>query len=70
MMIPVRCFTCGKVIANVWETYRTRILAGEPPAEVLNDIGVTRVCCRRMFVAHPYNLETDSEPIDETIKYN
>ncbi len=21
MIIPVRCFTCGKVIGNKWETY-------------------------------------------------
>jgi len=21
MIIPVRCFTCGKVLANKWETY-------------------------------------------------
>lgn len=21
MIIPIRCFTCGKVIGNKWETY-------------------------------------------------
>lgn len=24
MIIPIRCFTCGKVIANKWETYEER----------------------------------------------
>ena len=22
MIIPVRCFTCGKVIGNLWERYQ------------------------------------------------
>ncbi|GAB6861323.1 DNA-directed RNA polymerase subunit N [Haloplanus litoreus] len=52
MMIPVRCFTCGKVIGEHWEEYQARLDAGEDPAKVLDDLGVTRHCCRRMFVSH------------------
>lgn len=25
MIIPVRCFTCGKVLANKWEWYREQV---------------------------------------------
>ncbi|CAG8522515.1 11652_t:CDS:2 [Racocetra persica] len=25
MIIPVRCFSCGKVIGNKWETYQTML---------------------------------------------
>jgi DNA-directed RNA polymerase I, II, and III subunit RPABC5 len=25
MLVPVRCFTCGKVLANKWEYYMTRL---------------------------------------------
>jgi DNA-directed RNA polymerase I, II, and III subunit RPABC5 len=25
MIIPVRCFTCNKVIAHLWETYHDKI---------------------------------------------
>ena len=25
MIIPVRCFTCGKVIGDKWETYQQKI---------------------------------------------
>lgn len=25
MIIPVRCFTCGKVLANKWKTYATEV---------------------------------------------
>ena len=28
MIIPVRCFTCGKVIGNKWETYMSLLHAG------------------------------------------
>jgi DNA-directed RNA polymerase subunit N (RpoN/RPB10) len=27
MIIPVRCFTCGKVIGNKWETYLSLLQA-------------------------------------------
>lgn len=51
-MIPVRCFTCGKVIGGLWEEYKERRDAGEDPGEVLDDLGVERYCCRRMFLTH------------------
>lgn len=50
-MIPVRCFSCGKVIANVYEEYKERIKS-EPPGKVLDDLGIERYCCRRMLLSH------------------
>ena len=52
MLIPVRCFSCGKVIAQLWDRYTERINAGEDPGDVLTDLGIQRYCCRRMFVSH------------------
>jgi len=52
MMIPVRCFTCGKVIGEHYEEFDERSQSGEDPAAVLDDLGVTRHCCRRMMVSH------------------
>jgi len=52
MMIPVRCFTCGNVIGEHYEEFDERSQSGEDPAEVLDDLGVTRHCCRRMMVSH------------------
>ena len=52
MMIPVRCFTCGKVVGGLYETYVKRVQMGENPKDVLDDLGLTRYCCRRMIVAH------------------
>lgn len=48
-MIPIRCFTCGKVVANKFNTYLIRIKS-EDPKHVLDDMGFTRYCCRRMFI--------------------
>ena len=52
MMVPVRCFTCGNVVGEHWEAYRSRVEDGEDPAEVLDDLGVERHCCRRMLISH------------------
>ena len=55
MMIPVRCFTCGKVIGEHWEEFTTRAASHdgeEDPEALLDDLGLERHCCRRMFVAH------------------
>ncbi|MDY6931554.1 MAG: DNA-directed RNA polymerase subunit N [Halobacteriota archaeon] len=50
-MIPVRCFTCGKVISNVYEEYKERV-KDEDPKTVLDDLGLERYCCRRMVLTH------------------
>jgi len=52
VLIPVRCFTCGKVIGHIWKTYIKRVKAGESPEKVLNELGVNRYCCRRMLLSH------------------
>lgn len=52
MIIPVRCFTCGKVIADKWEQFKSEVSKGENPAAVLDSLGVKRYCCRRMFLSH------------------
>ncbi len=51
-MFPVRCFSCGKVIGDKWEEYLKRVQSGESPKEVLDSLGITRYCCRRMFLSH------------------
>jgi DNA-directed RNA polymerase subunit N len=61
LLIPVRCFTCGKTIAHVYEEFVERIKEGsekEDPKEVLDDLGIKRICCRRMLITH-VNLVDD-----------
>lgn len=51
-MIPVRCLSCGKVVSAYFEEYQKRTADGEDPKKVLDDLGISRYCCRRMFIAH------------------
>ncbi|MEW6043277.1 MAG: DNA-directed RNA polymerase subunit N [Thermoproteota archaeon] len=50
MLIPVRCFTCGNLIADRYEEYQNRIKSGEEPSKVLDSLGLKRYCCRRMMM--------------------
>lgn len=52
-MVPVRCFTCGKVVGEHWEEFKERSREGdENPKQVLDELDVERACCRRMLVSH------------------
>lgn len=78
MIIPIKCFTCGMVIADKYRYYveqvRKKKLArkmnGEsidvdkvlyltkefvektPEGEVLDDLNMNKMCCRRHFLTH------------------
>ncbi|RLI83969.1 DNA-directed RNA polymerase subunit N [Archaeoglobales archaeon] len=51
-MFPVRCFTCGKVIGHLWEEYQKKLEEGKTPKEALDELGIERYCCRRMFLTY------------------
>ncbi len=57
MIIPIRCFTCGKPIAHKWEEYNKRINDGESASSVLTDLGLERNCCRAAFLGQADNIE-------------
>jgi DNA-directed RNA polymerase subunit N (RpoN/RPB10) len=73
MIIPIKCFTCGTVIADKYryftEEVRKRKLARDmdvdkvvyltkefsektPEGEVLDDVGLNKMCCRRHMLTH------------------
>jgi len=52
IIIPVRCFTCGKLVGDKWEEFTRRVKAGEDAKKVLDSLGLTRYCCRRMILSH------------------
>ena len=62
MIVPVKCFSCGKVIGDAYEEFAKRVGAGEDPKKVLDDLGIKRYCCRRM-------LFTQADLMDEIMKY-
>lgn len=67
MIIPVKCFTCGKIIGHKYNRYLKEI-SKEEEKEVryldtsnvkktsagiaLDNIGLTDICCRRHFLTH------------------
>ena len=50
MLVPIRCFTCGGLIADKFEDFQNRAKSGENPAEILDSLGIKRYCCRRMLL--------------------
>eukprot|EP01115_Flamella_aegyptia_P000168 TRINITY_DN102322_c0_g1_i1.p1 TRINITY_DN102322_c0_g1~~TRINITY_DN102322_c0_g1_i1.p1 ORF type:complete len:72 (+),score=4.43 TRINITY_DN102322_c0_g1_i1:112-327(+) len=52
MIIPVRCFTCGKVIGNKWEKYLQLLTTDYTEGQALDSLGLRRYCCRRMLLTH------------------
>lgn len=62
MLVPVRCFTCGKLIGDKFEEFKAKVQAGEDPGKALDDLQVTRYCCRRMMI-------TSVDLIDQVLPY-
>ena len=52
MIIPVRCFTCGKVIGDKWDVYISLVQSDYEEKDALDQLGLTRYCCRRMLFTH------------------
>jgi hypothetical protein len=78
MIIPIKCFTCGMVIADKYRFYleevRKKKIAKKgndqtinidkvlyltkefhdktPEGEVLDELGMKKMCCRRHFLTH------------------
>lgn len=73
MIIPIKCFTCGYVLADKYRYYqdevrRMKIQKGiqldkvvyltkehmdkTPEGEVLDQLGLNNVCCRRHMLTH------------------
>tara|TARA_Y100000310_G_C20625890_1_gene785843 strand:- start:469 stop:666 length:198 start_codon:yes stop_codon:yes gene_type:complete len=52
MIIPVRCWTCGKPVAQLWEEYDKRVKDGEDSGKVLDELGLERYCCRAVLLGH------------------
>ncbi len=52
MIIPIRCFSCGKPVAQLWEEFKERVERGEEVKKILDDLGLKRYCCRALFLGH------------------
>ncbi|AUF82248.1 DNA-directed RNA polymerase subunit Rpb10/RpoN [Tetraselmis virus 1] len=58
MIIPIRCMTCGKMIADKWRVYEEKTAEIEDKKKedmvskekAMDDLGLVRYCCRRHFL--------------------
>ncbi len=62
MMVPIRCFSCGKPLASEYEEFKKRVDKGEKPDKVMDELGIKRYCCRRMVFSQ-------ADLIDDIAKY-
>jgi DNA-directed RNA polymerase subunit N len=58
MIIPVRCWSCGKPIGHLWEEFKERVESGEDKKKVLDEFKLDRYCCRAIFVGHVDLIDT------------
>ena len=69
MMIPVRCFSCGKVVADKYYEFREEVEKNKhmhkevDVGKILDKLGYDRYCCRRMVLSQ-------EELIDEILPYS
>lgn len=61
MIIPIRCFSCGKVIGHLYKEFEEAVKKKQDPAKVLDELGIERYCCRRMIISH-------ADLIDDVLK--
>jgi len=53
MLVPVRCWSCGKPVSEHWDEYKERVDKGEEAEKVMDSLGIDRYCCRPMMVSQP-----------------
>ncbi|MBI2147753.1 DNA-directed RNA polymerase subunit N [Candidatus Woesearchaeota archaeon] len=58
MIIPIRCPSCGKPVAHLWETYQERLAKGDDRKKVMDSLGLERYCCRGVFLGHVDLIDT------------
>jgi DNA-directed RNA polymerase subunit N len=63
MIIPIRCFSCGKPIAHLYKQFKQRIENGEDPKKILDELKLERYCCRAAFLS-----QTDILPLVNKFK--
>lgn len=51
MLIPVRCFSCNKVIGHLEDAYK-KMSENIGCQKTFEKLGINRICCKRMLVSY------------------
>ena len=65
-LLPIRCITCGKVLADKWSRYEAMIEAGESIENALNNLGLNRICCR-LRMRNPFKYAEKVDSLDDNL---
>jgi DNA-directed RNA polymerase subunit N (RpoN/RPB10) len=57
MIIPIRCFSCGKLIADRYEKYLEMRDEGIPIDKIWKDLGIRKFCCKRMITSQKDSID-------------
>ncbi|MBI2145399.1 DNA-directed RNA polymerase subunit N [Candidatus Woesearchaeota archaeon] len=52
MIIPIRCYACGKPVAHLYPEFQERTAKGEDKKKIMDELGMERYCCRALFLGH------------------
>ncbi len=58
MIIPIRCVSCGKPIAHLWESFKEKKDKGDNLKKVLDQLGLERYCCRASMLGQTELADT------------
>ncbi|MBD3361693.1 DNA-directed RNA polymerase subunit N [Candidatus Woesearchaeota archaeon] len=58
MIIPIRCFSCGKPIGQLWEKFKEAKTKNEDLKKTLDELGTERYCCRAALMGHVDLIDT------------
>lgn len=56
MIIPIRCFSCGKPIAHLYNEYKKQVESGKSQKKVLDELKIKRYCCRAQILGQADTL--------------
>lgn len=55
MLLPIRCFSCGKIVGNKWEPYKKLLEDGFTEKDALDKLDLKNICCRIMILTYVEN---------------
>ena len=58
MIVPVRCFSCGKPVGQHWQEFRKLVDEDKKSVkEALDKLEIKRFCCRTVIMSHVESID-------------